>query len=351
MFSYSKRTIKWIAHLLYWLGYWLFTIDYMVKWAALNSIPGSYYKGVLYSSAYICIFMLFVYVNYFFAFPKYFLSKKFIAYAVAVLLSAGVGVLIKVNVDLLFLPSRPAWAYGWEHYASSILPFSFNYILVTLLCLIEAWMGKLKSETQLKNSQLEAELKWLKTQIDPHFLFNALNNIYTLTYLQSEEAAPKILKLSEMMRYMLEDANLPSVPIEKEIAYLQNYIGLHKMKKKKSDNIVFEVNSNASNCLIEPLLFINFVENCFKHSAIESDDSWIRIYFTVFDDKIIFIAENTVHVRNTSSRQKIGINNALKRLDLLYPGQHKVNITSNDNTYKVLVELKRHRLKMGTVIK
>ncbi|MEZ4930618.1 MAG: histidine kinase [Saprospiraceae bacterium] len=132
-------------------------------------------------------------------------------------------------------------------------------------------------ETEFRTHQLEAELRFLKAQVNPHFLFNALNNIYSLSFTESKKAPEMILKLSDMMSYMLYDCKSEQVKLSAEINYLKNYIDLQQLKKEGELNIDFNIKGNVSNAFISPMLFIPFFENAFKHGNLEdTENGWLK---------------------------------------------------------------------------
>ena len=189
----------------------------------------------------------------------------------------------------------------------------------------------------LKNENLETELKFLKSQINPHFLFNALNNIYTLTYLEDEAAPDMILKLSDMLRYILYDCTSEAVPIEKEINYLKNYVELQRLKM---DDLLIQmaIDDFDPQVSIAPMLLIPFIENSFKHSKVEdTQHGWIKLR--------LWSEEQQIHFRIANSKPQqpfakdkvggIGLQNVRRRLELLYPGKHHLTIHNTDQSFEV----------------
>jgi hypothetical protein len=188
----------------------------------------------------------------------------------------------------------------------------------------------------------EAGLDFLRWQINPHFLFNALNTLYG-TALQEKAAATGegIQKLGDMMRFMLHDNVLESIPLDKEIAYLQNYIVLQRLRTQGSPDILIEVNINETNCEheIAPMLLIPFVENAFKYGVSQRNRSRISVSLSCTADKIYFDVYNTVHLNRSSDVENdsmgIGLNNVRQRLALLYPGRHELSIRETGTEFFV----------------
>lgn len=227
-------------------------------------------------------------------------------------------------------------------YFFSIIP-SLILILISSLLKLSQIANKREVEAALlKGENLNSELKFLKYQINPHFLFNTLNNVYTLSLIKSDKAPDTIMKLSEMLRYVLyECGEQDLVPISKEINYMNNYISLQKMKDSEINNIVFETDV-TKDIMIAPMLFIPFVENSFKHSNIEnSDQGWARFSLKYEEGRVTFIAENSLsdQLEKKDEAGGIGIENVKRRLQLIYPGQHEIEIIKKDKAFKVKIDI------------
>lgn len=189
-----------------------------------------------------------------------------------------------------------------------------------------------------KAAKLEAELKFLKSQINPHFLFNSLNNIYTLTVLNPQMAGDNLLKLSEMLRYLLYECDAERVSLTKELAYLKNYIDLFTLKDEEPLNIKFDAININSSAQIAPLLLIPFVENAFKHSYIEDlDNGWIEMTLSSNEKEIRFFIKNSIPTNHLSKDKVggIGLNNVKRQLELTYPNQHQLEINPSDAVFEV----------------
>jgi two-component system, LytTR family, sensor kinase len=195
----------------------------------------------------------------------------------------------------------------------------------------------------LEKSKLEAELAFLKTQINPHFLFNTLNNIYSLAYLKDDKAAPMIAKLSNMLRYMLYECSDRRVPLSQEVAFLQNYIDLQAVKSESSLMIDFFAENVSEEHQIAPLILINFVENAFKHAHWETHpDAWINVHVEVTEEhELLFEVSNCKYeVKKVVTRHHgIGLTNTKKQLELNYPNRHSLTITDETDSYNILLKI------------
>ncbi|WP_109301056.1 sensor histidine kinase [Aquimarina sp. AU474] len=193
-----------------------------------------------------------------------------------------------------------------------------------------------------RQEEKNAELKLLKAQLNPHFLFNTLNNLYGLSVVKSNKLPDLMLKLSDLLRYSLYETKETFVPLEKEITYLENYISLERIRLEDQTDIQFVKKGNLSSKNIAPMLFIVFVENAFKHLS-NSEDKKGRVFVSIQEEneKLIFKCENTIDNINVSEenmekgKSGIGLKNAKKRLDLMYSAKHSLHIDKSDLLYSV----------------
>lgn len=195
----------------------------------------------------------------------------------------------------------------------------------------------------MAKEKAEAELNFLKSQINPHFLFNSLNSVYFLIDKSNEEARQALHKFSEMLRYQLYEANGERIPIEKELRYLHDYVHLQQLRKDEKYKVKFNCGENVRDFSIEPLLLIPFVENAFKHiSHKPGGDNYIKLDLTRRNGYFEFEVENSREkdIETTEQHGGIGMINVKRRLELLYPGSHELNVVATDTTFKVDLKLK-----------
>lgn len=220
----------------------------------------------------------------------------------------------------------------------NLLILSVAYILATF---IETFIfAQKKEEETIRNASehVKTELKFLKSQINPHFLFNSLNNIYALSAIDSEKTQQSISYLSDMLRYVLYECDQDKVPLEKEVTYIENYIKLFALKSSKKFPITTEIAIAQSNLKIAPMLLIPFMENALKHGNIEKvKNTYIRINLIANSDGIQFNIENSKSKTPMVSDAigGIGIENVKKRLSILYPNQHQLLIDETSEAFKV----------------
>ena len=196
-------------------------------------------------------------------------------------------------------------------------------------------------KNELLTRNIETELQSLKNQINPHFLFNTLNNLYALTLKKSDQAPEVVLKLSDMMRYMLYECNEKEVLMEKEFHYIQNYIELEKIRYSANTDIELNVDESLMEKRIAPLLLIPFVENSFKHGSQSSlEKAYIHINAKLNDDTMIFSVVNSkpqvipgqIHPKKQGG---VGLTNVYKRLELIYPNRHNLQIDDMPDSYSI----------------
>ena len=214
----------------------------------------------------------------------------------------------------------------------------------TIYYIMNEWLKGQRKTSELHNKTLQSELKFLKSQINPHFLFNTLNNLYALTLKKSDLAPEIVLKLSEMMRYMLYECNERMVPLSKEVNYIKNYLELEKLRQGKKFDIKFDLEGEIEHQKIAPLMFIPFLENSFKHGLNNQiSEGFVDIKLKIFDHSVEVDIENSKSPTLPSPSGKksggIGLVNVRRRLDLLYPDNYNLDIKNNPNTYHVNLKL------------
>lgn len=226
-------------------------------------------------------------------------------------------------------------------YIRQVFIFGFIFFVNYATYLLEQTTELKIKQKQLHEEKLETELKLLKAQINPHFIFNALNNIYSLTYMKAEKAPESVLKLSEMLRYVFYDCSKDKVPINNEVQYIKNFAAFQQMKSEYKQNI--SLNVNLSNSLIEisPMLLIPFIENAFKYSRVEEDETaFVTIDISQSDQTLKFNIKNSVPTDNKPlPGSGMGIKNVKQRLEIIYPGAYSLELIENEKEYEVKLNL------------
>ena len=233
----------------------------------------------------------------------------------------------------------------------SSLPIILGFALT--IKLVKRWWLKQKETEQLAKEKTKAELQLLKAQVHPHFLFNTLNNIYFFTLTNSTQAPVMIKKLSGMLHYILNECNLPGVPLEKEIKMIRDYMALEKIRYAEQLQMTIDIKNDDTDKMIAPLLLIPFVENSFKHGASKMiAEPWVNLNICIENNTLHFSIINS-KPSNTEfqiTKGNIGLKNVKKRLELLYPGTHELKIVSEPNGYAVYLSLQLHEANDHTTI-
>jgi LytS/YehU family sensor histidine kinase len=282
------------------------------------------------------IYSVIVYSNLYFLIPNLLEKKGRIAY--------GVGLFsFLVLISILIYYSGLGYYLISESDIRNLLSFSLNYILFIVISYLywyfTLFQQEQKNRLALQNEKLTAELQLLKSQVSPHFLFNSLNNIYSLSIAKHDNAPLMIEKLSDILRYIIYDGKKKFVPLEREITLLNNYVELQLMKKIKAEkNVLVSINGVSSTHKIAPLILINYIENCFKHSdVVYNPNGQLSIDVSV--------KEEVLHFKTTNSHQKksnetgIGLENTKKQLQHYYPNMHQFKIDDNNGIFKLTLTI------------
>lgn len=243
-----------------------------------------------------------------------------------------------------FRPSEFEGKSKERKFFSKFFPFGLAILISTIGETLHFANLRNSEAIQLKSEKLETEMKFLKSQVNPHFLFNALNNVYTLAIIKADETPDVILRLSDMLRYMLYDCKDDVVPLQKELDYIKNYIALYQLKEDKPFNVEIDMEKVNGNVMIPPMVFIPFIENSFKHSKIEDfNQSWIKMSLTT-NGTLNFNIKNSIPQAEFTKDKigGIGLENVKRRLELLYPNQHELEILNDGEVFdvKLVVDLK-----------
>lgn len=215
-----------------------------------------------------------------------------------------------------------------------------HLLAVTAVAYFVRMRQKDREIQQLREQQLQLELDVLKAQVQPHFFFNTLNNIYSLALQQSVQTAPIVQKLAGMMRYILYETSMEKVSLNKEIRFLQDYIGLENIRHDHNKKAAFWVQGNKDDYQVPPLLLLPFVENAFKHGLDqETGNGWIDITILIENNQLNLQVSNSLPAGIASENTGMGLQNVRKRLELLFPGTHQLEIEKKENEFRILLNL------------
>lgn len=277
----------------------------------------------------------FFYLNYEVLVPRVYFQRKTTLFAglvvafylLIVWLPGLVFVMEGPRPDFIPPPPEPQWDFVFK-LSRHFLLFTLVFIFSLMLRITDRWK---QAERDRKN----AEVAFLQSQVNPHFLFNTLNSIYSLALEKSDQTPAAVVKLSNLMRYVITDAASERVPLEKEIDYLRNYISLQQIRFGTQLTLAFSVRGESAGKTITPLLFIPVVENAFKYGVNPEEQSVITIEIDIEPLEIHLLVENRkVHVQHTE-KTGLGLRNLRQRLALQYPGKHVLTINENEKTFSV----------------
>ena len=283
------------------------------------------------------------YLNYFVFLPRFLRRRNVWLYLLEFIVPFSLVMIVRLTFERYLIDGLS----GTEEYLYTtrfvVFVITTNFFIVAFVAMLRFavdWLEFEAKKNEVENEKLTAELNFLKAQINPHFLFNTLNNLYYLAYSKSENTTEVIAKLSQMMRYMIYDSNHPKVLLSKEIEYMRNYISLERLRLNDQIPIKFDVKGSTENVWITPLIFITFLENAFKHGVSNSNPkAWVNITIDLRDHECIYSVENSrgAEQKDGSEKSGIGLQNVKRRLELSYPGKYK--LVTEDTREKYLVKL------------
>ncbi|MEX0724043.1 MAG: histidine kinase [Gracilimonas sp.] len=231
-----------------------------------------------------------------------------------------------------------SWADFMSYYGEGILLVPAFVLISALVGITQNLIFNTVEKEQLEKQAINSELDYLKSQINPHFLFNTLNNIHTLVYKQAPSAPEAVMRLSSLMRYMIYESGASTVPLTREINYLQDYISLQQLRYKTTPVVDFQVEGDIETCHIAPLLFIHLLENAYKHSPARLEPGSIKVSVAVKENSLTLTLQNPIGNKRDNLLEElggIGLANVQKRLQLLYPEQHSLEINQTDQVFTV----------------
>jgi len=326
-----------------YLAYWvlvtlifLYDRTYLIEKAGLPNF-------FVCSAVRVTLLIALAWLNIHWLIPHYLLLKKYGSYF---------GIVFSLIIAYLLIQSLyDHYLFGYvlgpnknAHLSTSLI-YNFTHTSLYLLLIVALkfsidWYEQKKLLQDAEVGKLQAEVNYLRSQVNPHFLFNALNNLYALTMKKSDKAPDVVLKLSELMEYMLYESDETYVPLAREIKYLSNYLELEKIRQGNQADISLTVRGDTDNCQIPPFLLLPLVENAFKHGVSKVvRDAYVHISICI--DKVleVNIKNNKLNFQYPEQNGGIGLFNLKKRLELLYPGKHVLQIFKQPEEYKVLLKI------------
>ena len=333
----SKRR-QIVFHVIFWLFFYfkgellslIGSINYRFGWERYQNV-------FVWSSILLTIFTTYL-IRY--ILNRYFSTKQYLNLTIAFVVVSAFYVALRYTLEEVIIFKL----VGYHNYSEesrrflyyitdnmyNVIGYSFNAVFLKM---IEDFFVNEKVKTTLLTEKLNAENAFLKNQLNPHFLFNTLNNIYSLALNQSPKTPEAVMKLSELMRYMLYESNQDKVSLETELGYLKNFIELQKLRYSGKAYVDFKVMGNVSSQLIAPLMLIPFVENAFKHGSVQDPEHPLLIHLSVNQNQLSFKVHNQMANQNKDRFGGVGLENIKKRLELIYPGNYNLEIQNDADSY------------------
>lgn len=346
-----KNSVKIFLHVLLWCIVLIVPFYIMSRSSEMDL---RHYYGFLVK---VSILAILFYVNYLYLIDKFLFKRKLVAY---ILLNVGlIALLIGIQTFMMDMvmtpPPAPSINRLHDENRGPRPPFYMKILFDNLLIILIVGMSVALKATlrwyrdsmnyeMMKNAHLEADLKNLRNQLNPHFLFNTLNNIYSLIVVDSNKAQESVHRLSNLLRYVMYDDNQKFVPLEKELDFTRNYIDLMKLRLRTNIKLNVTIEGNTSNDLIAPLMFITLIENAFKHGMNNSENCFINIQILVENGKgVLCTVENSLGSEFSQNVEAlnsgIGLPNLSKRLELLYPNKYEFTTDRRKDSFFALLRI------------
>ncbi len=340
--------VSYKYHILFWVIYFLFNT---LRWSSIHNDFSYSLKTNLIGFP---IHMALAYFNVYYLMPRYIYTRKYVLYVVYIIAALVLMLLVKYNLTYYLVSPvvMPEIAPEINHltFDYAIQTMLGEFYVISFVTAIKITVDRLRENSKLhdlEKRQLTTELRFLRSQVSPHFFFNTLNNIYSLTLEKSDKAPEVVLKLSELMRYLLYGTKKRKQNLRKEIECIQNYIDLERIRFNDSLKVSFKIEGDLDGHTIAPMLLIPIVENCFKHGASKNiNKTQINIDLKIVEDFMYFSAVNTIpkkgHKNKKISKEGgIGLSNIKKRLELGYgKNDYKLSIFEKDGMFNVGLKLR-----------
>lgn len=333
-------------HVLFWV------VVLAVFWLIYAARQGRYYEEFVINLIQLPAKIVGTYTFVYLILPLATQKRKFVTFAVFVLIHFFLfGLLIRASIYFTnpFPEVTNFRRTPFLNPTSILAKAASDYVLpgiASAIYFFKRWYREEQKNKKMVAEKVAAELNFLKAQIHPHFLFNTLNNLYTLILMKSDEAPDIVLKLSELLDYMIYKSKDNFVPLNKELEIIEGYIDLEKMRYSKRLDLTYKVNGEADNYLIAPLIMLPFIENCFKHGASKDRiNPVVNIEINILPECLSLKAVNSIPQKKGNDepeKEGIGLSNVKRRLDLIYADRYELNINSDDKLFEVDLKVTWH---------
>ncbi len=339
-FHFLRNRIFWL-NVSFWVIFFIYKFyDYTVYMSAE--------RAFLQIGLPMFFHILISYAHYFFILPELLREKKLLPYLIKLIPTLAVVMFFSIIAENEILARYSSSDYydsvGYVRLVSALWDHLSFMIFTGMIKFAVDWFELENRKKELENQKLNAELKFLKAQVNPHFLFNTLHNLNYLTQAKKDEATEVVIKLSNIMRYMLQESDKKLVPMSREIEYVKDYLDLEKIRLNNEFQMDFDTEGLDESIEIAPLLLIPFIENAFKHGIKDKNpESWLSFSMRSDAQEIQMKVENSISEPNekVNSHAGFGLSNVKKRLELSYPKRHSLDIQSKDQVFSVNLTLKR----------
>ncbi len=351
LISQNKKIVSVIAHLAAWACF--FALPYLVFFPRMLDSHFTMSNHLIATIVCNNVFLvIFYYLNTQILIPHLLIKEKWGLYIFSIIGALLIFIFVpKYLAGLIASPEiRPLISTDNHDGASrarmrrkgtvdiyNVAIFFLVFTVGTCIAVIQRWLITEETRKETESEKVNTELSFLKSQINPHFFFNTLNNIYSLAIVRSEKTAPAVMKLSSIMRYILTETTQNQVPLQNEVDFIHNYIELQQVRLTEKTIVQFDSSGEIENKMVAPLLFIPFIENAFKYGISTKQASTISISLSVINNTIDLKVKNNIVLseNNMLENTGIGINNVKRRLELMYPGKYTLSNEAKDNFYYV----------------
>ncbi|MGJ5641710.1 histidine kinase [Formosa sp. S-31] len=327
---------------MFWLGYFLFNV---LRW---GSYFNDYWYSVKSNLVEFPIHIIVVYINVYYLIPRLVLRKRYVQYLLALISMLALVYLVRTGLNYV-LVTKDIWPEAenagkfleLNHIIAVVLGELYVIGFVSAIKLLIDWSIEKHRNEELAKLQLSTELKYLRTQIQPHFFFNTLNNLYALTLTKSDNAPQLVIKISDMMQYVLYEVNSSKADLLEEINYLNNFIDIARLRFNESIDCEMNITGDIEDVEVPPLLFLTFIENCFKHGLKDSEHVKVKMNFEIVNKEYLeFSLSNSFNPEsNITNQEGIGLSNTKRRLNLLFSNDYKLETNIVDNLYNLFLKI------------
>lgn len=344
----SKNWLRVTKTILLHLLFWVLIVTYFAWGFGLDINPKqSFINAAMFLPGHILI----VYTLLYFLVPKYLLQRKFwqffLGFFIMVCICALYTIIAQLSVNSIGVLQGANFTVG-----RNILPYIHVGAIAASIKLLKHWYVQRKQTIEAEQQRTVAELKLLKAQLHPHFLFNTLNNLYSHTLEFSPKSPEIVLKLSNLLRFMIYESNTPRIPLSKEIELLQNYISLEQLRYGDRLDMSVSIKGDIDRFQIAPMLLLPFLENAFKHGTSKQiEQCWITMNLSIEDSQLKFKLINSLDPTSIENTQHggVGLQNVVRRLDLLYKDTHSIETTKMEEVYIVNLDLELEPMEVEEI--